>query len=136
MVSQTAEYALRALSELASADTPLRALDLAERTGVPVAYLAKILRQLVAHGLLRASKGHGGGFALARSPGRIRFVDVLDALDSLPTRGRCAFGWGTCNSAQPCPLHPAWARLNAAFDTWATTTTLADVGSARGPRRS
>lgn len=139
LLTQTAEYALRALAELARAEdgVALRARDLAERTAVPEAYLSKVLRRLVEHGLLSANKGHGGGFALARPPHRIRFVDVLSALDSLPSPRRCAFGWGTCNAAAPCPLHPAWAELTAAFDAWATATTLADTAPRRasGPHK-
>jgi Rrf2 family transcriptional regulator, iron-sulfur cluster assembly transcription factor len=129
LLTHTAEYALRALAELAAQrrEPAIRGTDLAARTGVPEAYLGKVLRRLVAHGLLRANKGHGGGFALARAPRRIRFVDVLTALDSMPTPNRCAFGWPRCSASNACPLHPAWSKLNEAFLEWARTTTLADV---------
>ncbi len=137
LLNQTAEYALRALAELASLpeDESLRASDLATRTNVPEAYLAKVLRRLVAQGLLRASKGHGGGFSLRRPPGAVRFREVLVALDSMPSTKRCAFGWGKCNASRPCPLHPAWATLNEAFDAWANTTTLADIARTDAKRR-
>ncbi len=129
LVTQTAEYALRAMAELALAGDgqALRAADLADRTQVPEAYLAKVLRRLVEGGLLRANKGHGGGFTLARAPRRIRFADVLAALDAMPSPSRCAFGWGACDAVHPCPLHPAWTHLNTAFDTWARHTTLAEI---------
>jgi Rrf2 family protein len=138
MMTQTAEYALRALSELATlgSDESLRASDLAGRTGVPEAYLAKVLRRLVEHGVLQAQRGHGGGFALTRPPERVRFVEILRALDSMPSTQHCAFGWGKCNNANPCPLHTAWARLNEALTEWATTTTLADVARKETHRRS
>lgn len=134
LLSQTTEYAFRALAELARARTPLRAADLSERTGVPVAYLSKVLRRLVAGGVLTARKGHGGGFVLARRPRQVAFDEVLAALDEAPSRNRCAFGWGRCNPARPCPLHPAWARLQDAFGRWASTTTLASV-AASGQRK-
>jgi Rrf2 family protein len=129
LLGQTSEYALRALAILAELDPgdSMRAADLAEKTGVPAQYLSKVLRRLVASGLLRAQKGHGGGFSLARAPRNIRVADVLEALDSAPSADRCAFGWGPCNAADPCPLHPMWSRLNEAFTTWTSTTTLADV---------
>lgn len=129
LLTGTAEYALRALSALASGDppAPARATDLAARTGVPEAYLAKVLRRLVRHGLLHASKGHGGGFALARPPSRIRFVEVLEAVDSMPLANRCAFGKAKCSPSNPCLLHPAWSKLKDSFLDWARTTTLADV---------
>ncbi len=113
-----------------------RASDLAARTGVPEAYLSKVLRRLVERGLLDAQKGHGGGFALARAPRLISFFDVLSALDEMPSPGRCAFGWPRCMDANPCPLHPAWTRLNDAFRSWAGATTLAEVARTGSRRRS
>ncbi|HSQ66869.1 MAG TPA: Rrf2 family transcriptional regulator [Polyangiaceae bacterium] len=129
LLSQTSEYALRALATLArlGPGESMRAADLARETGVPAQYLSKVLRRLVARGLLRAQKGHGGGFSLARGPSAIHVADVLEALDSAPIVGRCAFGWGKCNEAQPCPLHPVWSKLAESFQTWTSTTTLADV---------
>ncbi len=129
ILPQTAEYALRAMTYLAS--RPLgeaqRASDLAQSTDIPVHYLSKILRRLVAQGLLTSEKGHGGGFALALAPEHIRFLDVLLAAGFSAAPNRCAFGWGNCNPQNPCPLHPAWSKLNDSFWLWATSTTLADV---------
>ena len=74
-ISQTAEYALRAMSHLARPDAAaMRAIDLARATQVPVHYLSKVLRRLVDAGLLHSQKGHGGGFVLARraDPGLAR----------------------------------------------------------------
>lgn len=136
LLTGTAEYALRALAELASCapGEAMRTVDLAARTGVPEAYLAKVLRRLVSRDLLRATKGHGGGFTLSRPPERIRFVEVLEAVDSMPLANRCAFGRASCSSADPCPLHPVWTKLKDAFLEWARTTTLADVDVERARR--
>lgn len=129
LLNQTTVYALRAMARLATLPSgeSARGTDLAEQTGVPLHYLAKVLRRLVAHGLLVAQRGHGGGFALARPPNRMRFFEILAALDQMPAPDRCAFGWGRCDPHHPCPLHPAWSKLNASFRTWALSTTLADV---------
>lgn len=128
LLSRTAEYAFRALSSLAArGGGPLTALELSPETGIPPHYLSKVLRQLTAHGILHAQRGHGGGFTLSRSPERIRFIDVLEAVGSSPVPDRCAFGWGKCNVRAPCALHPAWSRLNHLFLLWARSTTLADV---------
>ncbi|NJK88646.1 MAG: Rrf2 family transcriptional regulator [Myxococcales bacterium] len=58
MISQTTEYALRAVVHLAarSEEGPARAKDIAEAIQVPVGYLQKILRMLCRHGLLTASR--------------------------------------------------------------------------------
>ena len=133
LLTSTAEYALRALAELALSEPgrALRTVDLAAKTGVPEAYLAKILRRLVSHGVLEGTKGHGGGFVLARPASRIRFVDVLEAVDSMPLANRCAFGRPRCSASKPCPLHPVWSKLKDSFLDWARTTTLADIAAGR-----
>lgn len=125
--TQTAEYALRAMVYLASItdDEAIRASDLSERTGIPAHYLSKIMRRLVVDGLVSSQRGHHGGFRLARSAEEIRFIDILEAADYQSQPDRCAFGWGTCDAREPCPLHGSWTQLNEAFLSWATETTLA-----------
>ena len=129
LLSHTAEYALRAMAWLASrpGNEPVRAMDLAVATEIPAHYLSKILRRLVLDGLLTSQKGHGGGFALARPPGHIRFVEILAAVDAAPVSNVCAFGWGRCDATHPCPLHDAWDEMSRDFSTWANSKTLADL---------
>lgn len=135
LLTTTAEYALRALVELAASPPAqaVRASDLAIRTNVPEAYLSKVLRRLVSEGFLHGTRGRGGGFMLARPAARITFLDVLVATDSEPSSNRCVFGRPKCSDTNPCPLHPAWKTVRDAFIDWARSTTLADVAPA--PRR-
>jgi Rrf2 family protein len=131
-ISQTAEYAIRAMSAIATlpAAEKVRAADLGRTTGIPAPYLSKILRRLVLADLLISQKGQGGGFALARPARDVRFIDILNAVDAFPAEGRCAFGWGACDEIHPCPLHGAWSRLNQGMLEWATNTNLAEIASA------
>jgi len=135
-LSQTAEYALRAMAWMVAnaPDEPVRVADLSIGAQIPAHYLAKILRRLVLAGLLESRKGRTGGFRLALPPGKIRFRDILEAVDALPDRERCAFGWGDCDSSHPCPLHVPWTRMSAALHDWAAKTTLAEVGRSTGSR--
>lgn len=136
LLPQTAEYALRAMACLVplAEGEGLRSADIAERSAVPSAYLQKILRKLVEAGLLTSQKGHGGGFRLARPPERIRFEDVLKAVEVDADPQGCAFGWERCDALRPCPLHPAWAELKERFHDWTSRTTLASVAEAPRPR--
>lgn len=128
-LSQTSEYALRALAQLALCpdDKPVRAADLAEATHVPAAYVSKVMRKLVLAGFVEGTKGHHGGFRLVRAAKDIRFSEVIQAVDPVEPFEHCAFGWGPCNSAAPCPLHPAFAELNRTMRRWAEQTSLGDV---------
>ena len=132
LLNQTAEYAMRALAYLAQAavqgEGRVSSDELARETHIPSHYVSKVMRRLVVADLVDARRGRGGGFELARAPGEIRFIDVLEATDSMPDPMRCAFGFGQCDSTDPCPLHDSWSRLQEQFRTWAITTTLADVG--------
>lgn len=136
--SQVGEYALRIMSALAlePVGSALRASDIAEKTGIPPAYVSKVLRRLTEAKLLESQKGHHGGFRLQKPASRIRFLDVLAAVDALPEHKSCVFGWGTCKAADPCPLHPAWSELSTNLFEWAKSTTLSDLkaGAALRPR--
>jgi Rrf2 family iron-sulfur cluster assembly transcriptional regulator len=126
ILNQTAVYALRAMAALAglAPGESIRAVELAERTLVPVHYLSKVMRRLVVAGLVIGRKGHGGGFSLARPPRSITLADVLAATDVTTDTGQCAFGWGDCDPDDPCSLHPAWSHLQEVLDDWAGGTTL------------
>jgi len=131
-ISQTAEYAIRAMSAIATLPdgVRIRAADLGRATGIPAPYLSKILRRLVLAELLVSQKGQGGGFSLACPAAEIPFISILNAVDVFPTDGRCAFGWGNCDQLKPCPLHGAWSRLSHQVLEWANDTNLAEVATA------
>lgn len=85
MLSQTAEYALRAVLALADCGgRPVVTPALATITGAPTRYLAKVLQILARHGLLCSQRGVHGGFVLARSPENITVLQVVRAVE--PTR--------------------------------------------------
>lgn len=105
MLSQTIEYALRAMIHLASLEKglALNSETIAQRTGAPKGYLSKILRDLVVAGLVSSQRGPAGGFALAKPAGEISMLDVISAVDPIERIKRCPLG----NPAhvQLCPLH-------------------------------
>lgn len=109
-------------------DTTLRAKDLAPTTGIPPAYVSKVLQKLTEAGLLTSQRGHRGGFRLAHAPAQITLASVLGAVGANPKREVCAFGWGACNADKPCPLHPVWVDLSTTVADWAESATLADIG--------
>jgi Rrf2 family protein len=90
VISQTTEYALRAVVWLAShEDRPLTAQQIADATRVPAGYLAKVLQGLSRAGLLRSQRGLGGGFTLARSPGELSVWEVVQAVDPIRRITEC-----------------------------------------------
>ncbi len=81
MLSQTVEYALRAMSHLAAiAGACASSGALAEATHAPHGYLSKIMRDLVCAQLVTSYRGRHGGFALARDPDTISVLDIVNAV--------------------------------------------------------
>lgn len=105
MLSQTTEYALRAMACLAY--TPDRLMPtplLAEITKVPSNYLAKVLQSLVQSHLVEGRRGVGGGYRLARPAQEITILDVVRAMDSLDRIKTCPLGL-KAHGSQLCNLH-------------------------------
>jgi Rrf2 family nitric oxide-sensitive transcriptional repressor len=82
MFSQTVEYALRAMVQLAS-DAPAASTtkQIAAKTKVPGAYLAKVLQSMRRAGLIHSRRGVGGGISLARPASKISLMEVIDAVE-------------------------------------------------------
>ena len=76
MLTQTSEYALRAMVYLARKGENHYAgvKEIASATDVPSNYLAKILQQLARARVLDSQKGFGGGFRISPSCSRLLHV--------------------------------------------------------------
>ncbi len=127
MLSQTTEYALRAMTHLASLEggEAVNSETIAARTKVPRGYLSKVLRDLVLAELITSQRGPHGGFALSRSPDRITMLEVINAVDPIQRITRCPLG--NPSHLQLCPLHrrldDALSRIEGEF----AATSLAEV---------
>lgn len=135
ILSQTAVYALRAMLHLAERpdDRPMRVDDIASALDVPRNYLSKILHVLARQGLLRSTRGPGGGFRLACSPSRTTLLEVAGHFDDMDGE-RCLLGRPECRDDDPCPAHGQWKDVAAGLHAFFRNTTIADI--ARTPAKS
>lgn len=106
MISQTAEYALRAMVALATSRNALTSREIAEDAKVPVDYLAKILRLLARAELVRAQRGRHGGFETARPTNQLTVLEVVSAVDPVQRIKTCPLGLAA-HGENLCPLHRA-----------------------------
>ncbi len=87
MITQTAEYALRAMVCLAEAgDEPQTTHSIAEKSRAPFGYLVKIMSSLCRQGLVVGRRGRHGGFVLARPASAISMYEVMLAASPTPSR--------------------------------------------------
>ncbi|MBX3408714.1 MAG: Rrf2 family transcriptional regulator [Phycisphaeraceae bacterium] len=127
MISQTIEYALRAMIYLSSLAPGVasNSESIAARTKVPHGYLSKVLRDLVVAELVSSQRGPNGGFSLAKPASEISMLDIVNAVDGIQRIKRCPLG----NPAHIdlCPLHRRLDNALAAIEQDFAQTTLAEV---------
>lgn len=123
MLSQTAEYALRAMASLAyQPDGLVPTPTLAEQTRVPANYLAKVLQLLSGAGLIVGRRGVGGGYRLAKPADEITLLNVVNAVDPIQRITTCPLGLPN-HGGNLCPLHRRVDdAAKAIIDTFGATT--------------
>lgn len=102
MISQTAEYALRAIVYLADQDEPRTTAQIAAGTHVPAGYLAKVMQNLSRARLVDSRRGLNGGFTLAVDADELTILEVVNAVDPIQRIRECPLGLHGTNL---CPLH-------------------------------
>jgi len=105
LITRNTDYAVRALcciaeqkQEVISADQLIKSLEM------PRPFLRKILQTLKKEGLLNSSKGKGGGFSLAVSPGKITLTDVMKIFQGSLKLNECTFKKKVCPNVKDCLL--------------------------------
>lgn len=127
MLSQTVEYALRAVLHLASTSPePQTTSEIASITKVPMAYLSKVLQGLRHEGILKSQRGVGGGIALVKTPEELTILDVVDAVEPLGRIKTCPLGL-SAHGEHLCPLHRRMDEALASMEEAFRKTTLAEV---------
>ncbi len=105
MISQTAEYALRAVTFLAERpDTAYSIPRIAEATHVPAQYLAKIMQDLAKQGVITSRRGVKGGYSLARAPNEVTLLEIVQAVDPVRRITCCPLGLAA-HKDHLCSLH-------------------------------
>jgi Rrf2 family protein len=127
MISQTAEYALRAIVYLADQQgTPRTTAQIAELTQVPAGYLAKVMQNLSRAGLVNSRRGLNGGFRLAYGSEELTILEVINAVDPIRRFPECPLGIAA-HGRQLCPLHRHLDDAAQTIEDTFGTTTIADL---------
>lgn len=127
MISQTAEYALRAAVFLGStpgSSQPVR--EIASFTHIPASYLTKILGLLGRAGIVQGQRGPNGGFTLGREPAAVSVLEVIRAVEPWAGLDTCPLGLPE-HSGKLCPLHRHLADAYRQIEDAFRSTTLKDL---------
>lgn len=122
------DYALRVLLFVgAHPGDPVPASAIAHAYGISVDHVAKAAKALTRAGLLRATRGAGGGVELAQSPSEVCIGRVVRLFEGGPDLVECFSGTGACKIERACGLRHAFVDAENAFFAQLDRYTLADV---------
>jgi FeS assembly SUF system regulator len=117
-LSSMADYAVVTMTAAARHCGGVRvsATQLAKETGLPAPTVQKLVSRLTAAGLLRSSRGVGGGLKLARPAAAITLADIVEAVEGPIALTACSeHGRHDCTLEDACGVRSHWGTVNAAL---------------------
>jgi FeS assembly SUF system regulator len=115
-LTKKADYSLIALKHFASLQREtgeaVSAKQVAERCGVPLPVLSKLLQKLCKTGFLFSEYGTNGGYRLARDPNRISTLEVIRAIDGPIVLADCFTEEAYCDHASRCTVRRPLKRIH------------------------
>jgi Rrf2 family protein len=138
LLSQTSEYALRAVLYLAmrGGEGPVKIDEIAGALEVPRNYLSKTLHQLARAGVLSSGRGKHGGFRLGRPAEEMTLGDVVLPFEPAALARRCLLGEGECSDETACAAHARWKRVAEPMLAFFHETTVAALVEGRAGVRT
>ena len=116
-ITRQADYAVRAILYLARLNPGAQAATaaIAHAQHIPPTFLAKIMSQLAAAGVVRATRGAHGGVALARSASDISLLDIVETIDGPIALDECTLNPATCEFSDQCAVRVIWCETRASL---------------------
>ena len=128
-LSTRGRYGIQTMYDLAlNADNgPQSIKAIAERGGMPEAYLEQLIAALKRSGLVTSTRGAQGGYMLSRPADKITVGDVLRAMEGGLNLVDCLDGEDACDKACACPSRIVWQKLRDGLNAIVDGITLQDM---------
>lgn len=115
-ITRESDYAVRCVLYLAGKRDRIAIIEeIAREMDVPRSFLAKILQKLARASIVKSFRGIKGGFQLARSPGDITLLDVIEAAEGEIALNKCVLDGASCERTAACSVHPVWVKIRRDF---------------------
>jgi Rrf2 family protein len=136
-VSAKADYALRALIELAARydedGVVVSADELSRAQGIPHGFLQGILADLRRAGVVVSHRGQSGGWRMALAPDKVSIADVMRAVDGPIVSISGARPETVSYNDRAVVLQRVWIAARASLRDVLEHTTMADLASGKLP---
>jgi Rrf2 family protein len=128
-LTRRADYAIRAVVALGRATDGgrLSVRHVAAEQRIPARFLALIMRDLVRARVVEGATGRTGGYRLARTPGEISLLDIVEAVEGDSRRGTCIMRGGACATTGTCDIHAVFVSAQEALRERLAGVSVADL---------
>jgi Rrf2 family protein len=130
-ISTKGQHALRVMLDFAGHmnEGYIRLKDVAERQGVSKAYLEQIMILLNKSDFFNTSRGHQGGYKLAKRPDQYTVGDILRLTEGSVAPAACLEKDGTeqCDRRYGCMAFEVWKGLERVITEYLDGMTLQDI---------
>lgn len=128
-LSTRGRYGIHAMYDLAKhyGDGPQSIKLIAERQGIPEAYLEQLIAILRKEKLVISNRGAQGGYRLSREPKDMTVGDVLRALEGGLNLVDCLLEEDSCGKSCACPSRIVWMKIRDGLNSIVDNITLQDM---------
>lgn len=130
IISTRGRYALRVMLDLAENGTGeyIAMKKIAERQGISLKYLERILPVLTQNGIVEGIQGKGGGYRLTRKPEEYKIGDILRLTEGDLAPVSCLqCGAKPCERRGECRTLPMWTKLHSMIGDYLDSVLLSDL---------
>lgn len=130
MISTRGRYALRVLIDLAEhcTDGYIPMKEVAQRQGISLKYLEKIMPALIKNNMIEGLSGKGGGYRLNRRPDEYVVGDILRLTEGNLAPVAClGCDAKVCEKADKCKTLPMWKKYFDLTNEYFDSITIADL---------
>jgi Rrf2 family protein len=134
-VGRRVDYAVRALSYLAgqTEGKVVSRADIEKSQDIPSFYLSKIMKDLVAGGLVHSHIGSKGGFTLAKPAGGISIKDIYETVERPLVLMECLEkGTNYCSYCAVCSQKSIWGEAQYILANFLAGVSIADIADRQG----
>ena len=135
-ISTKGRYALRMMLDIAQNQSTgfVTLKDIAQRQAISKKYLEQIALQLSQASVLRAVRGHQGGYRLIREPSEYTALEVLRIAEGSLAPVACMDqSPNLCERCGACLTLPLWTGLDKVIENYLGGITLQDLLDGRVP---
>jgi Rrf2 family transcriptional regulator, iron-sulfur cluster assembly transcription factor len=131
-ITTRGRYGLRAVLKLTLTETgkPVSIRELSAIEGISPEFLEQIFFRLRKAGIIKSTRGPGGGFQMERDPSTVTVKEIFDAVGEEISMTPCTGDEGErtpCTHEERCLAHDMWEATSKHFDDYFSGITITDI---------